>query len=85
MGVLKVSWLQKQCRDVPSLVVFFFDLDWDEPQWEEKETECASKIQVIRLGREREALSLSLSFTHTHTHTHTPHSGLLWRVEQLRL
>ena len=34
--------------EVPSLVVFFFDLDWDEAQWEEKETECASKIQVIR-------------------------------------
>lgn len=48
MGILKSNWLHKQCQEVPSLVVFFFDLDWDEPQWEEKEMECASKIQVIR-------------------------------------
>ena len=48
LGVLKSNWLRKQCLEVPSLVVFFFDLDWDESQWEEKETECASKIEVIR-------------------------------------
>lgn len=35
---------------MPSLVVFFFDLDWDDHQWQEKEMECASKIQVIRQG-----------------------------------
>ena len=48
-GILKITWLHKQCHLVPSLVVFFFDLDWDDLQWEEKKTECASKIQVIRL------------------------------------
>ena len=47
-GILKANWLHKQCHQIPSLVVFFFDLDWDDPQWEQKETECASKIQVIR-------------------------------------
>lgn len=30
------------------MVVFFFDLEWDDTQWEEKVTECASKIRVIR-------------------------------------
>ena len=47
-GILKTAWLHKHSQLMPSLVVFFFDLDWDDGQWEEKETECASKIQVIR-------------------------------------
>lgn len=48
-GILKTSWLHKHCEELPSLVAFFFDLDWSDPQWEEKQTECVSKIEVIRL------------------------------------
>ena len=48
LGILKVSWLHKHTQLLPALVVFFFDLDWSDPQWEEKQTECVSKIQVIR-------------------------------------
>lgn len=48
LGILKVGWLHKHTQLLPALVVFFFDLDWGDPQWEEKQTECVSKIQVIR-------------------------------------
>ena len=48
LGILKVGWLHKHTQLLPALVVFFFDLDWSDPQWEEKQTECVSKIQVIR-------------------------------------
>lgn len=48
-GILKISWLHKHCEELPALVAFFFDLDWNDPQWDEKQTECVSKIEVIRL------------------------------------
>ena len=47
-GILKTRWLYKHSEEVPSLVVFFFDLDWNDPQWEERQTECVSKVEVIR-------------------------------------
>ena len=48
MGILRHNWLRKHSQELPAVVVFFFDLEWDDPQWEEKVTECASKIKVIR-------------------------------------
>ena len=47
-GIVKTSWLLKHCEELPALVAFFFDLDWNDPQWEEKQTECVSKVEVIR-------------------------------------
>lgn len=26
----------------------FFDLDWDEPNWKEKQMECATRIELVR-------------------------------------
>ena len=40
--------MRKHLHSVPSLMVIFFDLDWDDAQWKEKETECASKVAVLR-------------------------------------
>lgn len=50
-GILKISWLQKHCEQLPSLVAFFFDLDWNDPQWDERQMECVSKVEVIRSVR----------------------------------
>jgi hypothetical protein len=47
-GILKTNWLFKHINLVPSLVVVFFDLDWDEPNWKERQMECATKIDLIR-------------------------------------
>ncbi len=47
-GILKTNWLFKHLNLVPSLVVVFFDLDWDEPNWKERQMECATKIDLIR-------------------------------------
>ena len=47
-GILKISWLLKHCEELPALVAFFFDLDWNDPQWDERQTECVSKVEVIR-------------------------------------
>ncbi|XP_072035114.1 trafficking protein particle complex subunit 11-like [Amphiura filiformis] len=47
-GILKTSWMKKHLDEVPSLVVVFFDLDWDEQLWTEHKLECASKVEVVR-------------------------------------
>ena len=47
-GILKKEWIRKHLQVVPSLMVTFFDLDWDDAQWKEKETECASKVSALR-------------------------------------
>lgn len=47
-GILKTNWLNKHLNLVPSLVVVFFELDWDEPNWKEKQMECATRIELVR-------------------------------------
>lgn len=47
-GVLKKHWFSKHCSDVPSLLVLFYDLEWNDPQWGERQIELASRVQVIR-------------------------------------
>ena len=40
--------MKKHLKLIPSVVVVFFDLDWDEHMWKEKQMECATKIEIIR-------------------------------------
>ncbi|XP_071849056.1 trafficking protein particle complex subunit 11-like isoform X2 [Apostichopus japonicus] len=47
-GIMKSNWMQKHLEEVPSLVVVFFDLDWDENLWKEKQMECATRVEVVR-------------------------------------
>ena len=47
-GIVKTSWMKKHLELIPSVVVVFFDLDWDEHMWKEKQMECATKIEIIR-------------------------------------
>ncbi|VDK38317.1 unnamed protein product [Gongylonema pulchrum] len=48
MGFIKLEWLHKYVNEVPSVIVLFTDLGWDHPSWNEKVTECESKISSIR-------------------------------------
>ncbi|XP_046870034.1 trafficking protein particle complex subunit 11 [Hypomesus transpacificus] len=47
-GVLKTGWMNKHLNLVPALVVLFFELDWDEPQWKERQSECATRVEIVR-------------------------------------
>ncbi|KAK0178490.1 hypothetical protein PV327_007378 [Microctonus hyperodae] len=51
-GILKRNWMNKYLNEVPSIVVYFYDLDWGDPMWNEKKMECASKIQALRASLE---------------------------------
>lgn len=47
-GILKTMWMRKHLQQVPAVVVCFFDLDWDEVMWKERQMECATKVQIVR-------------------------------------
>ncbi|XP_076446039.1 trafficking protein particle complex subunit 11-like [Babylonia areolata] len=47
-GVLKTGWMKKHLNEVPAVVVIFFDLDWDEVMWKERQMECATRVEIVR-------------------------------------
>lgn len=47
-GILKTGWMKKHLTLVPAVVVVFFDLDWDEPMWKEKQMECSTRVEIVR-------------------------------------
>lgn len=47
-GILKRNWMNKYLNDIPSVVVIFYDLDWNDPMWNEKKIECSSRVQSLR-------------------------------------
>ncbi|XP_077995405.1 trafficking protein particle complex subunit 11-like [Glandiceps talaboti] len=47
-GILKTGWMNKHLNLVPAVVVIFFDLDWDETMWKERQMECATRVEVVR-------------------------------------
>jgi len=40
--------MKKHLEQIPSVVVVFYELDWDEPLWKEKQMECATKVEIVR-------------------------------------
>uniref|UniRef100_A0A915CEK8 Trafficking protein particle complex subunit 11 n=2 Tax=Parascaris TaxID=6254 RepID=A0A915CEK8_PARUN len=47
-GYIKIRWMRKYVREVPAVIVVFADLNWNHPSWNEKVTECESKISSLR-------------------------------------
>lgn len=40
--------MKKHLESIPALVAVFYDLDWDDPLWNEKVLECKSKLDSLR-------------------------------------
>jgi len=47
-GILKTNWMDKHLNDLPAVVVIFFELDWNDADWNEKKLECAGKVESVR-------------------------------------
>ena len=43
-----MDWMQKHVNEIPSVLVIFYDLDWSDPQWKEKQVECVSRVEIAR-------------------------------------
>ena len=41
-------WMNKHLNLIPSVVVIFIELDWNDPDWNEKKKECATRVQSVR-------------------------------------
>ena len=44
-GILKRNWMLKHLFELPAVVVVWMELDWNEPNWNEKRLELASRVQ----------------------------------------
>jgi len=40
--------MHKHLHSVPSLVVIFYELDWNDPLFKDKQNELKDKIEVVR-------------------------------------
>ena len=63
-GILKTGWMRKHLESIPAVVVVFFDLDWDEGQWKERQMECATKVQIVRWVNNTELLYCCFPFSY---------------------
>ncbi|XP_054008075.1 trafficking protein particle complex subunit 11 isoform X1 [Hylaeus anthracinus] len=59
-GILKRNWMNKYLNEVPAVVVVFYDLDWNDPQWNEKKMECASRVQTLRNALEGRSTKIAV-------------------------
>eukprot|EP00038_Savillea_parva_P000401 m.95974 g.95974 ORF g.95974 m.95974 type:complete len:1226 (+) comp10134_c0_seq1:244-3921(+) len=47
-GIVKENWVHKHKEQIPSVVVIFFNLEWQAENWATRESECADLINGIR-------------------------------------
>ncbi|XP_015435876.1 PREDICTED: trafficking protein particle complex subunit 11 [Dufourea novaeangliae] len=59
-GILKRNWMNKYLNEIPAVVVVFYDLDWNDPQWNDKKMECASKVQTLRNALEGRSTKIAV-------------------------
>ena len=59
--------MKKHLELIPAVVVIFFDLDWDENMWKERQMECATKVEIVRYEQKNICYSvLWKDFIHYH-------------------
>jgi len=47
-GILKTHWVHKHTEEIPSAVVTFFDMNWSDPQWNERKLELTRQIKFVK-------------------------------------
>lgn len=47
-GILKRNWMLKHLHVLPSVVVLFQDMEWNDLQWTEKQVQCAGIVQALK-------------------------------------
>ncbi|XP_023169489.1 trafficking protein particle complex subunit 11 isoform X2 [Drosophila hydei] len=47
-GILKRNWMLKHLHVLPSVVVLFQDIEWNDSQWTEKQVQCAAIVQGLK-------------------------------------
>lgn len=47
-GILKKNWMLKHLHVLPAVVVLFQEIEWSDPQWSEKQLQCAALVQSLK-------------------------------------
>lgn len=47
-GILKRNWMVKHLQILPSVIVLFQDIEWNDSNWTEKQLHCASIVQGLK-------------------------------------
>lgn len=47
-NILKRNWMLKHLHVLPSCIVLFQEIEWNEPKWTEKQKNCATQIQQLK-------------------------------------
>lgn len=64
-GILKRNWMHKHLNCIPAVIAVFYELDWNDTQFNEKTIECASRIQSLRHALEGRTTKITLVLMQT--------------------
>ncbi|CAF2858872.1 unnamed protein product [Rotaria sp. Silwood2] len=59
-GILKTNWMHKHLHLVPSLIVIFFELDWNDSIFKDKQNELKNKIDMVRTNLDGRTAAISV-------------------------
>ncbi|XP_033218517.1 trafficking protein particle complex subunit 11 [Belonocnema kinseyi] len=65
-GILKRNWMNKYLNEIPAVVVVFYDLDWNDPMWNEKKMECVSRVHALRAALEGRNTKIAIVLIQRH-------------------
>jgi hypothetical protein len=54
---MQSDWMYKHLNLIPAVAVVFFELEWDERNWAERQAACAKTIRDLRYACLRPSLA----------------------------
>nr|CDS31620.1 hypothetical protein HmN_000374700 [Hymenolepis microstoma] len=64
-GIIKRHWMKKHLEELPAVVIVFFDLESNEPNWSGKVKECARRVELVRSNLISRATKLVVTLLQT--------------------
>ena len=59
-GLLKKNWINKHQNVIPSVVVLFFELNWQDPEIKDKSRICGEKVEQMRTALQGRGTKISV-------------------------
>ena len=59
-GLLKKNWMTKHLSQLPAVVVLFVDLDWSDPDLQDKVLDCSARLANLRQALQGRTTKLAL-------------------------
>lgn len=56
-GILRKNWFEKHLNLVPAAVILFYELDWNDSHWTEKQLDCGLQLNYLRSGLGKKTLT----------------------------